>query len=259
MAGERSAVLLDWGGVMTTNLFDSFAAFCSAEGLDAGALADLFRCDRDARTLLVDFECGRIDEAEFEPRLAVALGVAEHAGLIDGLFAGSKLNRLMVAGVRRLHDDGVRTGLVSNSWGTRRYPHELIAELNRIGGKHGVGQVTLVENRLVGMKSRGVYETPGGTILYEAHKALEQLCLERGLHRRLAEVLAILDVEALVAEGRGDRTCVVDRMAERQTFVRVSGVADHQRHRARRGRRRCRLGRGRRGRSRVPTQRLAFR
>jgi argininosuccinate synthase len=58
-------------------------------------------------------------------------------------------------------------------------PHELIAELNRIGGRHAVGQTVLVENRLVGMKSRGVYETPGGTILYEAHKALEQLCLER--------------------------------------------------------------------------------
>ena len=60
--------------------------------------------------------------------------------------------------------------------------HELIETLNRIGGKHAVGQVTLVENRLVGMKSRGVYETPGGTILYEAHKALEQLCLERDLY-----------------------------------------------------------------------------
>ena len=59
---------------------------------------------------------------------------------------------------------------------------ELVATLNQIGGKHGVGQITLVENRLVGMKSRGVYETPGGTILYEAHKALEQLCLERDLY-----------------------------------------------------------------------------
>jgi argininosuccinate synthase len=57
--------------------------------------------------------------------------------------------------------------------------HELIAELNRIGGRHGVGIALLVENRLVGMKSRGVYETPGGTILYEAHKALEQICIER--------------------------------------------------------------------------------
>jgi putative hydrolase of the HAD superfamily len=129
VAGERSAVLLDWGGVMTTSLFDSFAAFCTTEGLDADALRALFRGDREARALLIDFECGRIEEADFEPRLAVALGVAEHAGLIDRLFAGSKLDRLMVAGVRRLHDGGVRTGLVSNSWGTRRYPHELVAEL----------------------------------------------------------------------------------------------------------------------------------
>jgi argininosuccinate synthase len=60
--------------------------------------------------------------------------------------------------------------------------HDLIDTLNRLGGRHAVGQVTLVENRLVGMKSRGVYETPGGTILYEAHKALEQLCLERDLY-----------------------------------------------------------------------------
>jgi argininosuccinate synthase len=55
----------------------------------------------------------------------------------------------------------------------------LIVMLNELGGKHGVGVTVLVENRLVGMKSRGVYETPGGTILYEAHKALEQLCIER--------------------------------------------------------------------------------
>jgi argininosuccinate synthase len=56
---------------------------------------------------------------------------------------------------------------------------ELIATLNEIGGRHAVGQIVMVENRLVGMKSRGAYETPGGTILYEAHKALEQLTLER--------------------------------------------------------------------------------
>jgi len=56
---------------------------------------------------------------------------------------------------------------------------KLLEELNRLGGKHGVGQVDLVENRLVGMKSRGVYETPGGTILSTAHRALETLCLDR--------------------------------------------------------------------------------
>jgi argininosuccinate synthase len=58
-------------------------------------------------------------------------------------------------------------------------PHELISALNDIGGRHAVGQVVMVENRLVGMKSRGAYETPGGTMLYEAHKALEQLAIER--------------------------------------------------------------------------------
>ena len=63
--------------------------------------------------------------------------------------------------------------------GKKLAAHELIAELNRIGGRHGVGVTVLAENRLVGMKSRGVYETPGGTILYEAHKALEQICVER--------------------------------------------------------------------------------
>ncbi|MBS1253383.1 MAG: Argininosuccinate synthase [Anaerolineales bacterium] len=58
-------------------------------------------------------------------------------------------------------------------------PVELIEELNAIGAEHGVGRTDLVENRLVGMKSRGIYETPGGTILTLAHKELESLCLDR--------------------------------------------------------------------------------
>ncbi len=56
---------------------------------------------------------------------------------------------------------------------------EIIKELNRLGGKHGIGIVDIVENRVVGMKSRGVYETPGGTILMEAHQQLEELILDR--------------------------------------------------------------------------------
>jgi argininosuccinate synthase len=74
------------------------------------------------------------------------------------------------------------TPVAVNATRYARAGHELIAALNTVGGRHGIGQVTLVENRLVGMKSRGVYETPGGTILYEAHRALEQLCLERDLY-----------------------------------------------------------------------------
>ncbi len=58
-------------------------------------------------------------------------------------------------------------------------PVQMLEELNRIGGENGIGIVDMVENRLVGMKSRGVYETPGGTILYAAHRELELLCLDR--------------------------------------------------------------------------------
>ncbi|MCX5676887.1 MAG: argininosuccinate synthase [Planctomycetota bacterium] len=63
--------------------------------------------------------------------------------------------------------------------GKRLGPVGIVEEANRLGAKHAVGQVDLVENRLVGIKSRGVYETPGGTILYAAHAALEALCLDR--------------------------------------------------------------------------------
>ncbi|NNM85204.1 MAG: argininosuccinate synthase [Phycisphaerales bacterium] len=63
--------------------------------------------------------------------------------------------------------------------GRKLAAHKIIETLNAIGGRHGVGQIDLVENRLVGMKSRGAYETPGGTILLTAIRALESLCLER--------------------------------------------------------------------------------
>lgn len=63
--------------------------------------------------------------------------------------------------------------------GAELSPAKMIQTLNEIGGKHGVGVIDLVENRVVGMKSRGVYETPGGTILYFAHQELEHLCLDK--------------------------------------------------------------------------------
>jgi argininosuccinate synthase len=63
--------------------------------------------------------------------------------------------------------------------GKRMKPHELLAELNKLGGKHGIGRLDLVENRYVGMKSRGCYETPGGTIMLKAHRAIESLTLDR--------------------------------------------------------------------------------
>ena len=63
--------------------------------------------------------------------------------------------------------------------GQRMSADKLLAELNRLGGKHGIGRIDLVENRYVGMKSRGCYETPGGTILLNAHRAIESITLDR--------------------------------------------------------------------------------
>jgi argininosuccinate synthase len=69
--------------------------------------------------------------------------------------------------------------------GRRLSPAALLETVNRLGGEHGIGRVDLVENRYVGMKSRGVYETPGGTILHAAHRALESITLDREvLHLR---------------------------------------------------------------------------
>jgi putative hydrolase of the HAD superfamily len=125
----RDGLLVDWGGVLTTDLFASFASFAEQEGLDTAQVRTLFRDDRDARRLLIDMETGAITEEEFEPRLAEALGVAEHAGLIDRMMAGAQPDPVMIAAVRAAKRAGVRTGLVSNSWGTRRYPRELLGEL----------------------------------------------------------------------------------------------------------------------------------
>jgi len=84
--------------------------------------------------------------------------------------------------------------------GKKLGPVELLSELNHIGARHAIGQVDMVENRLVGIKSRGVYETPGGTLLYAAHRELERLVLDREtLHCK--ETLAIRYAE-LVYNGQ---------------------------------------------------------
>jgi putative hydrolase of the HAD superfamily len=126
---EPTALIVDWGGVMTTNVFGSFSAFCEAEGLDPASLVKIFRGDPAARELLIGFEEGRVEEAVFEAKLGGVLGLASPAGLIDRLFAGTTLEESMVDAVRAAHAAGIATGLISNSWGTTRYPRELLREL----------------------------------------------------------------------------------------------------------------------------------
>ena len=197
MAAERGAVLLDWGGVMTSDLFGSFATFCAEEGLDRDVLANLFRHYRDARALLIDFECGRIEELDFEPRLSTALGLAWHEGLIDRLFAGAALDDAMVEGVRAIHDRGIATGLVSNSWGTRRYPRELIGELFDgvvISGEEGFRKP---DPRMYELGAERINVAPGDCIFVDDLEFNLDPARELGMavvhHTAAADTLAQLD------------------------------------------------------------------
>jgi len=74
---------------------------------------------------------------------------------------------------------GFEKGVPVSVDGVERPPVELFIHLNRIAAAHGIGRIDMVENRLVGMKSRGVYETPAGTVLHKAHQALESICLDK--------------------------------------------------------------------------------
>ena len=128
-AVRASGLLVDWGGVMTTNLFRSFAAFCESEGLDPRAIVEAFTTDPEARDLLIGLEEGHVGEATFERELGSLLGLPSHEGLIDRLFAGATPDERMLDAVRAARRGGVPTGLISNSWGTTRYPRALLAEL----------------------------------------------------------------------------------------------------------------------------------
>jgi epoxide hydrolase-like predicted phosphatase len=138
--GTRTALLIDWGGVLTTNLFRSFQEHCLRAEIDPGKLLGRFRRDDEARQLLIDLETGALAEDAFEVQLARLLEV-EPDGLIDGLFAGVEPDVAMVEAVRLARAAGIRTALVSNSWGVHRYPHDLFEELFDgvvISGEEGI-------------------------------------------------------------------------------------------------------------------------
>lgn len=129
MASEpRTALLVDWGGVLTTNLFTSFGEFCADAGIPPETLVEAFRGNRAFRDTLIAFEEGKVEEPVFEQRFGALLGI-DHAGLIDRLFARVGPDMAMLAAVRNARAAGIRTGLISNSWGTRRYDRAMLEEL----------------------------------------------------------------------------------------------------------------------------------
>jgi epoxide hydrolase-like predicted phosphatase len=131
MRGEpdHTGLLVDFGGVLTTSVWDSFAAFCRDKSLAEDAVLRMFREDPAALAELRELETGRISEDEFERRFAERLGLDDATDLIDSMFRGMKPSEPMVAAVRAARASGVHTGLVSNSWSTSHYDRELLDQL----------------------------------------------------------------------------------------------------------------------------------
>jgi putative hydrolase of the HAD superfamily len=128
-AGSLRALLVDFGGVLTSNVFDSFRAFCEREGLPPDTVKRLFREDPEALALLRRLERGELDADAFAERFATMLGVEDHEGLVDRLFAGMGPDEDMTEAVRRARAAGVLTGLISNSWGSGMYDRDALPEL----------------------------------------------------------------------------------------------------------------------------------
>jgi putative hydrolase of the HAD superfamily len=109
-------LLIDFGGVLTTNVFDSFKAFCREEGLPEDSVKKLFRERGEGLGLLRRLERGELSAEEFSQQFAPLLGVSPDS-LVERLFGGIGPDEAMIGAVRRSRAAGIRTGLISNSWG----------------------------------------------------------------------------------------------------------------------------------------------
>ena len=139
-------------------------AYCKAHGIDLPFSADS-SYSRDRNLWHISHEGLELEDPSCEPNYdhLLVLGVSPEKAPDEGEY------------VTMTFESGVPKSIN----GKEMKVSDIIRELNRLGGKHGIGIVDIVENRVVGMKSRGVYETPGGTILMEAQQQLEELVLDR--------------------------------------------------------------------------------
>jgi putative hydrolase of the HAD superfamily len=195
-------LLVDFGGVLTTNVFDSFRDFCVAEGLDPDTIKRLFREDPRARELVRALETGALSEEDFGERFGGLLRIADRAGLVDRIFGGVRPDERMLGAVRRARAAGIRTGLVSNSMGARRYDRDTFPELFDgvvISGDVGMHKPQ-PEIFLLGAERAGV--EPGECVfvddLRENCEGAEAVgmtsILHRGAERTLPELEQLLNV-----------------------------------------------------------------
>ena len=124
-------LLVDFGGVLTTNVFDSFRAFCEDEGLDPEAIKRLFREDPRALESVRAIERGDLTEEQFAERFGELLELEpeRRGGLVDRMFGHIQPEEQMVDALRRARAQGIRTGLISNSMGAGRYDRSIFPEL----------------------------------------------------------------------------------------------------------------------------------
>ena len=122
-------LLVDFGGVLTTNVFQSFRKCCEAEGLPPDAFADLLRSSPETRAELRKLETAQIGADEFGAHVAPLLGVADGNGLMTRMFAGIGPEPAMIDAIRTARQAGVRTGLISNSVGSDIYDRAVLDEL----------------------------------------------------------------------------------------------------------------------------------
>ena len=143
---------------------ESEIEYCKAHGIHLPFSADT-SYSRDRNIWHISHEGLELEDPACEPNYdhLLVLGVSPEKAPEEGEY------------VTMTFEKGVPTSVN----GKEMKVSDIIRELNRLGGKHGVGIIDIVENRVVGMKSRGVYETPGGSIIYYAHNELENLCLDR--------------------------------------------------------------------------------
>jgi putative hydrolase of the HAD superfamily len=119
--GGHEALLVDFGGVLTTNMWEGFDEFCRAEGIESGSVMSLFKHEPEALADLRLLETGELEPEEFERRFAPRLGIERGEGLIARMFAAVRPEERLIGAVRAAREAGVRTGLLSNSWGTAIY------------------------------------------------------------------------------------------------------------------------------------------
>jgi argininosuccinate synthase len=120
---------------------------------------------------------------------------------------------------------GFEAGVPCSIDGKKRSPLEMVKTLNTVGGRNGIGRIDVVENRFVGMKSRGVYEAPGMTILYDAHRLIEQLTLDRDLMHlrdRLAPEVAEMVYYGFWYSAKLDALLAFIRQAQRNVTGEVT-------------------------------------